>query len=52
MKKLCTYYNLRGEREENKIDGAVALIMSMNRALNDDYVSLDDFLNDPLGADY
>ena len=42
----------RKEREENKIDGAVALIMSMNRALNDDYVSLDDFLNDPLGADY
>jgi len=42
----------RKERDENKIDGAVALIMAMNRALNDDHISLDDFLNDPLGADY
>ena len=42
----------RKERDENKIDGAVALIMAMNRALNDDFVSLDDFLNDPIGTDY
>ena len=42
----------RKEREENKIDGAVALIMAMNRALNDDYISIDSFLNDPIGVDY
>jgi len=42
----------RKERDENKIDGAVALIMAMNRALNDDHISLDDFLNDPISAEF
>jgi phage terminase large subunit-like protein len=40
----------RKERPENKIDGVVALIMSLSRAIanNNDSGSLDDFLNNPI----
>lgn len=40
----------RKERPENKIDGVVALIMALNRAIanNDDTSGLDDFLADPI----
>jgi len=40
----------RKERPENKIDGPVALIMAMGRAMNDNMVSIDQFINDPIGA--
>lgn len=40
----------RKERPENKIDGVVALIMALSRAIanNNDSGSLDDFLNNPI----
>ena len=39
------------ERFENKIDGVVALIMTMNRAVLEEQTgSLDDFLSNPVGA--
>jgi phage terminase large subunit-like protein len=41
----------RKERDENKIDGAVAAIMALGRCLAGDRgASLDDFLNAPLIA--
>jgi phage terminase large subunit-like protein len=42
----------RKEKDEYKIDGPVALIMALNRQMNDDIGSLDSFLNDPIGVDY
>jgi phage terminase large subunit-like protein len=42
----------RKERDENKIDAPVALIMAMNRYMNDDYGSLDNFLNDPISVEF
>ena len=42
----------RKERDENKIDGPVALIMAMNRAMNDDMGSMDDFINDPIIVEF
>jgi len=39
----------RKERAENKIDGVVALIMALGRAMNaDPGENIDDFLNDPI----
>lgn len=39
----------RKEREENKIDGAVALIMCLNRAINKvPEADINDFINDPV----
>jgi len=40
------------ERPENKIDGAVALIMALGRYMNDDAASLDDFLNNQLSVSF
>ncbi len=40
------------DRDENKIDGAVALIMAMNRYMNDDAASLDDFLNNQISVSF
>ena len=40
------------ESFENKIDGPVALIMCMNRVMNDDYTALDDFLNNPVSVTF
>lgn len=42
----------RKEKDEYKIDGPVALIMALNRQMNDDIGSLDSFLNDPISVDY
>ena len=42
----------RKEREDNKIDGPVALIMAMNRAMNDEGGNLDSFLDDPITVDF
>jgi phage terminase large subunit-like protein len=39
----------RKEREENKIDGVVALIMCLNRAINEaPETNIDDFINNPV----
>jgi phage terminase large subunit-like protein len=40
------------EMFENKIDGPVALIMAINRAMNDEHGSLDDFLNNPISVSF
>ena len=42
----------RKEKDEYKIDGPVALIMALNRQMNDDIGSLDSFLDNPLSVDY
>lgn len=36
------------EREENKIDGVVALLMSLGRMMQESPTRIDDFINDPL----
>lgn len=42
----------RKERDENKIDGPVALIMAKGRYMNDDAASLDDFLNNQISVSF
>jgi len=42
----------RKEKDEYKIDGPVALIMALNRQMNDDVGSLDSFLDDPISVDF
>ena len=42
----------RKERDENKIDGVVALIMAMGRHMNDDGLRFDDFINDPISVEW
>ena len=41
----------RKDREENKIDGVVALLMSLGRAMNQEQTNIDDFLNNMIMAD-
>jgi phage terminase large subunit-like protein len=40
----------RKEKPENKIDGVVALIMAIGRAMSNDDASIDDFINNPIMA--
>jgi phage terminase large subunit-like protein len=42
----------RKERDENKIDGAVAHMMALSRSMNDDSASLDSFLNNPISVNF
>ena len=42
----------RKERDENKIDGAVALIMAMNRYMNSELGALDAYINDMISVDF
>ncbi len=42
----------RKERQENKIDGPVALIMAMGRFMNSDQGSLDDYLNNQISVGF
>lgn len=42
----------RKEREENKIDGVVAMIMAMGRHMNNNAASFADFLDDPLSVTF
>ena len=41
----------RKERDENKIDGAVALIMAIGRAMRHDEMNIDDFISNIIGVD-
>lgn len=40
----------RKDRDENKIDGPVALISALGRYMNEDAANLDDFLNNPISV--
>ena len=42
----------RKERDENKIDGPVALIMAMNRFMNSEHGKLDGFINNMISVEY
>jgi phage terminase large subunit-like protein len=49
--KVSKFNELRAptkEREENKIDGPMAMLMALGRALGSDEASLDDFINNPV----
>ena len=52
--KVSKYNELRSptkERPENKIDGPMAMLMALGRAMaNVPDTSIDDFINDPIGA--
>lgn len=52
--KVSKFNELRSptkEREENKIDGPMAMLMALGRALTGRQIeNLDDFLNNPIGA--
>jgi phage terminase large subunit-like protein len=39
------------EKPENKIDGPVAMMMAMNRAMNHVYMDIDDFINNMVSID-
>tara|TARA_Y100000310_G_scaffold142034_1_gene141497 strand:- start:5761 stop:7443 length:1683 start_codon:yes stop_codon:yes gene_type:complete len=42
----------RKERDENKIDGVVALIMAIGRAMRHNEMNIDDFVNNMIGVDF
>jgi phage terminase large subunit-like protein len=39
------------DKPENKIDGPVAMMMAMNRAMNHEFVDIDDFINNMVSID-
>jgi phage terminase large subunit-like protein len=39
------------DKPENKIDGPVAMMMAMNRAMNHVYMDIDDFINNMVSID-